>query len=113
MIPPEQPLEICSRQFDTGRNVPAFETSKEYRKEKEDMDIKVLGPGCPKCQQTEKVVKKVVAETGLDATVEKVTDTMKIAGYGVFLTPAVVVDGEVKSVGKVPSKDDVKKWVSR
>jgi small redox-active disulfide protein 2 len=77
------------------------------------MDIKVLGPGCPKCQQTEKVVKEALVETGVNATVEKVKDTLKIAEYGVFGTPAVVVDGEVKSVGKIPSKEDVKKWVSK
>jgi small redox-active disulfide protein 2 len=76
------------------------------------MDIKVLGPGCPKCQQTEKIVKEAVAETGVDAQVEKVTDTMEIAGYGVFGTPAVVVDGEVKSVGKIPKKQDVMGWIN-
>lgn len=77
------------------------------------MEIKVLGPGCAKCQQTEKVVKEAVAEAGVSAKVEKVTDVMKIAAYGVFGTPAVVVDGEVKSVGKIPSKDDVKKWIAK
>lgn len=77
------------------------------------MDIKVLGPGCAKCQQAEKVVKEAVAESGVSATVEKVTDIRKIAEYGVFGTPAVVVDGDVKCVGKVPSKQDVKKWVSK
>jgi len=76
------------------------------------MDIKVLGPGCPKCQQTEKIVKEAVAEAGVDAQVEKVTDTMKIAGYGVFGTPAVVVDGDVKSVGKIPKKQDVISWIN-
>jgi small redox-active disulfide protein 2 len=75
------------------------------------MEIKVLGPGCPKCQQTEKVVKEAVAEAGLEAQIEKVTDAMEIAGYGVFGTPAVVVDGEVKSVGKIPSKNDVQSWI--
>ena len=75
------------------------------------MDIKILGPGCPKCQQTEKIVKEIVAETGSDATVDKVTDTMEIASYGVFGTPAVVVDGEVKSVGKEPKKEDIRKWL--
>jgi small redox-active disulfide protein 2 len=75
------------------------------------MDIKVLGPGCPKCQQTEKVVKEAVAEAGIAADVEKVTDVMKIAGYGVLGTPAVVVDGEVKSVGKIPKKEDVLSWI--
>jgi len=76
------------------------------------MDIKVLGPGCPKCQQTEKVVKEAVTEAGVDAQIEKVTDTLEIAGYGVFGTPAVVVDGEVKSVGKIPKKQDVMGWIN-
>jgi small redox-active disulfide protein 2 len=84
----------------------------QYNKER-SMDIKVLGPGCPKCQQTEKVVKEAVAESGVSATVEKVTDTFKIAEYGVFGTPSVVVDGEVKSVGKIPTKEDVKKWIKK
>ena len=75
------------------------------------MDIKVLGPGCPKCQQAEKIVKDAVAESGVDASVEKVTDTLAIAEYGVFGTPAVVVDGEVKSVGKIPKKEDVIAWI--
>lgn len=77
------------------------------------MEIKVLGPGCPKCQQAEKAVKDAVAETGVDARVEKVTDILKIGEYGVFGTPAVVIDGEVKSVGKVPSKEEVKKWLKK
>jgi len=76
------------------------------------MDIKVLGPGCPKCQQTEKVVKEAVTEAGVEAQIEKVTDAMEIAGYGVFGTPAVVVDGEVKSVGKIPKKQDVIGWIN-
>ena len=75
------------------------------------MDIKVLGPGCPKCQQTEKIVKEAIAESGVDASVEKVTDTLAIAEYGVFGTPAVVVDGEVKSVGKIPKKEEVARWI--
>lgn len=75
------------------------------------MDIKVLGPGCPKCQQTEENVKQAVSESGVEANVEKVTDTMEIAKYGVFGTPSVVVDGEVKAVGKIPTKDDVLKWI--
>ena len=75
------------------------------------MEIKVLGPGCPKCQQTEKVVKEAVAEVGVEAQIEKVTDIMKIAGYGVFGTPAVIVDGKVKSVGKIPKKEEIKTWI--
>ena len=77
------------------------------------MEIKVLGPGCPKCQQTEKTVKEAVSESDVVANVEKVTDTMEIAKHGVFGTPAVVVDGEVKSVGKVPTKDEIKRWITK
>jgi small redox-active disulfide protein 2 len=77
------------------------------------MEIKVLGPGCSKCNKTEKIIKEVVAETGVDANVEKVTDMLQIAGYGVMGTPAVVVDGEVKISGKVPAKKEVKSWLSK
>jgi small redox-active disulfide protein 2 len=76
------------------------------------MEIKILGPGCPKCTQTAKIVMETLAETGAVADVEKVTDVMRIAGYGVMLTPAVVVNGDVKSVGKIPSKEEVKSWLA-
>ena len=75
------------------------------------LEIKVLGPGCPKCRQTEKVVQEAVTESGSKARVEKITDLMDIARYGVFGTPAVVVDGQVKSVGRVPKKEDVLSWI--
>lgn len=77
------------------------------------MEIKVLGTGCPKCIQTEKVVKEAISEAGKAVEVEKVTDFMKIAGYGVFVTPAVVVDGEIKSAGSIPGKEDVKSWIGQ
>ncbi len=77
------------------------------------MEIKILGPGCSKCKQTEEIVRQAVAEEGVAANVEKVTDIMKIAEYGVFGTPAVIVDGEVKSMGKIPKKEDIKKWIKK
>lgn len=75
------------------------------------MEIKVLGPGCAKCSKTEKLVKEAIQETGVDASVEKVTDMMQIASYGVFGTPSVIVDGVVKCTGKVPKKEDIKAWI--
>ena len=77
------------------------------------MKIKVLGPGCAKCNKTEKLVQEVIKETGVDATVEKVSDMMQIASYGVFGTPSVIIDDEVKCTGKVPKKDDIKKWLGK
>jgi len=83
-----------------------------YIKKEKIMEIKVLGPGCPKCKQTEQHVREAVAEAGITANIEKVTDIMEIAGYGVLGTPAVIIDGEVKSVGKIPSKKEVKSWIT-
>ena len=77
------------------------------------MDIKVLGPGCPKCEKTEKTVRDAVAEAGVTADIEKVKDVMQIAKYGVFGPPAVVIDGEVKSVGKIPTKEEVRAWLEK
>ncbi len=77
------------------------------------MEIKILGPGCAKCHQVEKIVKEVVAETGAAADIEHVTDFKRIAEYGVFSTTSVVVDGEVKSVGKIPKKDEIKAWLKK
>ncbi|MDD9301031.1 MAG: TM0996/MTH895 family glutaredoxin-like protein [Desulfobacter sp.] len=75
------------------------------------MEIKVLGPGCAKCSKTEKRVQEAVKEAGVDASVEKITDMMQIASYGVFGTPSVIVDGEVKCSGKVPKKADILSWL--
>ena len=75
------------------------------------MEIKVCGPGCAKCEEAERLVKEAVAEAGVEASVEKITDFNAIAGYGVFSTPAVVIDGQVKCVGKVPSKKDILEWL--
>ena len=77
------------------------------------MEIKVLGPGCAKCKKTEQLVKEVVEKTGVEASVEKVTDMLQIAGYGVFGTPSVIVDGEVKCTGKVPKKEDIQAWIAK
>ena len=86
----------------------------DYRVEgSEEMEIKVLGPGCLKCQQVEKLIRDTVAEEGIEAEVEKVTDVMKIARYGVFGTPAVIIDGEVKSVGRVPDKEEIMSWLGK
>lgn len=75
------------------------------------MKIQILGPGCKKCDQAAERVAAVAAETGADARIEKVTDMMAIAGFGVMSTPAVVVDGEVKCVGKVPARDEIAAWL--
>ncbi|MCK5775998.1 MAG: TM0996/MTH895 family glutaredoxin-like protein [Bacteroidales bacterium] len=69
--------------------------------------IKILGTGCSKCQQTTDVVTKTVASLEADAQIEKVEDIMEIMKYNVMSTPAVVVDGEVKISGRIPSKSEI------
>ena len=73
------------------------------------MDIAILGTGCPKCVQTAEVVRQAVAQTGVSATIRKVEDIREIMKYRVLMTPAVVIDGEVKIFGKVPTVAEVKK----
>lgn len=76
------------------------------------MIIKILGKGCANCKKLEANTKLAVEELGLDATIEKVTDIKDIMKYGVMSTPALVVDEKVKFTGKVPSVEDVKKYLS-
>lgn len=73
------------------------------------MEIKVLGPGCSKCKTTYQVIEKVIRENNLDVKLTKVDDIMEIMNYNIMVTPAVVVDGEVRLKGQVPSESDVKK----
>ena len=75
------------------------------------MKIEVLGTGCAKCRATEKVVKKAVEELGIQAEVVKVEDLQEIIDRGVMMTPAVIVDGEVKIVGHTPTVDEIKKII--
>ncbi|MDZ7634409.1 MAG: thioredoxin family protein [Bacteroidales bacterium] len=73
------------------------------------MEIKILGPGCPKCKTLEKLTNEVVAQNGIDATVTKVEDIVAIMNYGVMTTPALVVNGKIVLKGRVPSAEELKK----
>lgn len=73
--------------------------------------IQVLGTGCPKCLKLTDNARAAADELGLEYELEKVTDINKITSFGVMMTPALVVDGEVKVVGKVPSSEEIKKYL--
>ena len=78
------------------------------------VEIKVLGPGCKRCRKTESTVREVVAESGVETIVQKVTDVTETAKYWVgFGTPVVVVDGEVKSVARIRKKKEIKTWLGK
>ncbi len=76
------------------------------------MKISVLGTGCPKCTRLYETAREAIEAMQLDAELEKVTDIQRIMAHGVMMTPALVIDGEVKVAGKVPSLDEVKALLS-
>ena len=77
------------------------------------MKIEILGVGCPKCKQLTANAEAAVKELNIAAEIIKITDIGKITDYGVMMTPALAVDGTIVSAGKVLSKDDIKKIISR
>ena len=76
------------------------------------MEIIVFGPGCARCAETEKLVREVVGAVSGNITVRKVSDLKEMMAAGIMSTPAVMVDGVVKSTGKVPAKEEVAAWIS-
>jgi small redox-active disulfide protein 2 len=75
------------------------------------MFIQVLGPGCARCKTLYEIVMKAVQETGVEAQVEKVDDIQKIMAFEILMTPGLVIDGEVKTAGRVPNVEEVKKMI--
>ncbi len=76
------------------------------------MKIEILGTGCPKCQKLYENANEAVEKAGVAAEIIKITNISEISGYGVMLTPALVIDGEIKVSGKVPSADEIVAWLS-
>jgi small redox-active disulfide protein 2 len=77
------------------------------------MKIEILGTGCPKCKKLMELTQKVVKETGISAEILKVENINDIMNYGVMVTPALVIDGEVKIAGRIPSEEEIKNWIKK
>ncbi|MFH0991746.1 MAG: thioredoxin family protein [bacterium] len=75
------------------------------------LDIKVLGPGCANCHKVETLVREIVSEHKIEATIEKVTDRNRFLDYGVMLTPGLWVNGKLLSSGKIPTKSTMEHWL--
>jgi small redox-active disulfide protein 2 len=75
------------------------------------LNITVYGPGCAKCKETERRVRHVVEQTGVEATVRKATDFAEMAKAGILSTPAVSINGEIKVAGRIPSTDEIVAWL--
>jgi len=75
-------------------------------------NVKVLGPGCKRCDAAVQMVKDAAAQAGVEVTIEKVTDYAEIAGYGIASTPGLVVDGKVVHAGGLPKAVDIARWIA-
>jgi small redox-active disulfide protein 2 len=75
------------------------------------MEVKVLGSGCANCRRLEALVHEAVGETGVQAQVLHVTDFKEIMAYGIMATPGLVIDGELKSAGRIPAKAEIASWL--
>jgi small redox-active disulfide protein 2 len=76
------------------------------------MEIRILGTGCPRCNELEKRTINALAELNVGADVQKVKDVKEISRYGVFTTPGLVINNTVKSSGRLPSSDEIKTWIT-
>ncbi len=75
------------------------------------LNIKVLGPGCANCKRVEQIARREVANLGIDANIEKVTDYGQIMAYGVMSTPGLVINGQVVAYGRIPANQEVTDWL--
>ncbi|MBN1223483.1 MAG: TM0996/MTH895 family glutaredoxin-like protein [Candidatus Aminicenantes bacterium] len=75
------------------------------------MEIRILGAGCPRCGEVEKRTINALAALNVSADVQKVTDIKKISEYKIFATPGLVINGKVKASGRIPSPEEIKKWI--
>jgi len=75
------------------------------------MEIKILGPGCPRCGELEKRTINALAQMNIAADVEKISDIQKIISYRIMATPGLIIDGKVKCAGRIPSVDEIKEWI--
>lgn len=75
------------------------------------MKVEILGTGCPKCKKLMELATETVKEMGITAEISKVDQINDIINYGVMMTPALAIDGKVVVSGRVPSKDEIKKWL--
>jgi small redox-active disulfide protein 2 len=76
------------------------------------MKIEILGMGCPRCKKTFQNAQQAVAELGIDAEIVKVENLDQITKYGVMMTPALLIDGEVKAAGRISSKQEISRWIT-
>ncbi len=76
------------------------------------LKIQVVGSGCPNCQKLEALCREVISKNALDAEIEKVTDFNRFAALGVFMTPGLIINGKLLSMGRIPVKSTLEHWIT-
>lgn len=79
----------------------------------ENMKIEILGSGCPNCKKVVEITRKAIEETKVNAEIIKITNIGEIINYGVMSTPAIVINGEIKSYGRIPDIEEIKNWLKK
>jgi small redox-active disulfide protein 2 len=75
------------------------------------MEIRILGPGCPRCQEVEKRTINALADLNVGADVQKISDIKKIMEFKILATPGLAINGKVKCSGRIPSLEEIKRWI--
>lgn len=75
------------------------------------MEIRILGTGCPRCKEVEKRTVDILAELNIAADIQKIKNINEIASYGIYTTPGLVINGNLKSSGRIPSHEEIKAWI--
>lgn len=112
-------LETCNYIASSARDNYAAAFVREFRKalgqpyeeEAGGLEVQIIGPGCPSCDQLYERVVKVMSELNLAADLEKVKDAKAIAATGVLVTPGLIINGKVVSTGKVPGEKEISRWL--
>lgn len=107
----EYAAALVAKFKETAAGRPDNHAQKQLKGAGEAVEIKVLGTGCKRCQATETAVKEALAEMNVPAEVKKIEDPGEIVSLGVMMTPGVIIDGKLKVSGRIPKKEEIKKWL--
>jgi small redox-active disulfide protein 2 len=107
-IPPSKESEYTEGLYKAYRRFMGEKVEEDF----EGLEIKILGPGCARCDKLEKDVRIILTELNIAAEVQHVRDPLAITDYGIIGTPALVINGVIKSAGKVPNHDEIVRWIT-
>ena len=112
-----KPINYIPPKSESAYNMAFLREYKKFKgepfeaEESQELEVKILGPGCPNCEKLEQMVYKIMAESNIIGNVDHVRDMTEIAAYGLVPTPALVINGKIKSSGRLPPQKQVLQWL--